>query len=193
MILIISFLSNRLAEFLCKKGIVESEEKEIYVYGYEMVITTLLGAIIVFGTALILNRFLESLIFFAVFVITRQHCGGFHANTRTVCTVSFVICFAFVLLFSKLLEPIYNLMLNFLIEMPYLVTIIGFAPIINENKPLDYDGKQANKKKSIVLSFVWITISSVITTFSPIIAATVALTLLIIAVLMVIEILKRKE
>ena len=186
-------MSNWLAEFLCKKGIVEPEDKEIYVYGYEMIIMTILGAIIVFTTAAFINRFLDAFVFFVVFVITRQYCGGFHAKTRLICTFSFIGCFIFVQLSSKILEPIYSLPLHILIETPYLVTIIGFAPIINENKPLNYDTIISNRRKSIYISIIWIVISLALLVLNPLTASTAALTLLVIAALMIIEIIKRKE
>ena len=60
----ISFLSQKLADFLCKKNIISCEEKEIYTYGYEIIITTIIGAVFIFGTAVWLKRIPEATVFF---------------------------------------------------------------------------------------------------------------------------------
>lgn len=189
----ISFLCNRLAEFLCGKGIVSEDEKEIYVYGYEMIITTILGAVLVFAVALLTGRFAEALCFFIVFVITRQFCGGYHSQTRIMCSVTFMLCYASVLFFNTVLEPIYTWFMHLLILIPYFAVILGYSPIVNENKPLTDDEVTINHKKSIIVSVVWSVLSTILLMIMPILSSAIDLTLLGVAVLMIIEIVKRRE
>lgn len=193
MVFIISFICNRLADFLCEKKIIDEEEKDVYVYGYEMIFTTILGAVIVFLIAVIFARLPEAIVFFVVFVLTRQFCGGYHANTRTKCSITFVLCYLFVLVFSKVLCVNYTWFMQAIIIVPYFVMIMGYAPITNENKPIDEDDKAINRRKSICISVVWLALSTVFIIYQPILASTLALTLLSIAMLMMVEIIKRKE
>lgn len=189
----ISFLCNRLADFLCNKGIISEEDKEIYVYGYEMIITTILGAILVFAIALITGRFAEAFCFFMVFVITRQFCGGYHSKTRIMCSITFLICYASVLFFNSVLESIYNLFVHLLVLVPYFAVILGYSPIVNENKPLTDDEVKVNHNRSIIVSVVWFVLSTVLLMIMPILSSAIDLTLLVIAVLMMIEVVKRRE
>ena len=189
----ISFLCNRLAEFLCDKGIVSEDEKEIYVYGYEMIITTILGAVLVFAVALLTGRFAEALCFFIVFVITRQFCGGYHSQTRTMCSVTFMLCYTSVLFFNTILESIYTWFMHLLILVPYFAVILGYSPIVNENKPLTDDEVIINHKKSIIVSVVWFVLSTILLMIMPILSSAMDLTLLVVAVLMMIEVVKRRE
>lgn len=189
----ISFLCNRLAEFLCAKEIISQDEKEICIYGYEMIITTVLGAVLVFVIALLTKRFAEAFCFFTVFVITRQFCGGYHSKTRIMCSVTFLACYISVLFFNRVLEPIYSWFIHLLIFVPYFAVILGYAPIVNENKPLTDSEVVINHKKSIIVSVIWLLISTILLPFVPILSSAIDLTLLIIAVLMMIEGLKRKE
>lgn len=189
----ISFLCNRLAEFLCTKDIISRDEKDIYTYGYEMIITTILGAAMVFVIALLTDRLGEAFCFFTVFVITRQFCGGYHSKTRIMCSVTFIACYISVLFFNSVLEPIYSWFIHLLIFVPYFAAILGYAPIVNENKPLTDGEVIINHKKSIIVSVVWFVISTILLSVMPILSSAIDLTLLIIAVLMMIEVIKRKE
>ena len=189
----INFLCERLAEFLCAKDIISQDEKEIYIYGYEMIITTILGAVLVFGIALLTGRFAEALCFFAVFVITRQFCGGYHSQTRIMCSITFMLCYVSVLFFNSVLEPLYSWFIHLMLFIPYFAAILGYAPIVNENKPLTDSEVVINHKKSIVVSIVWLMISTLLLFIMPILSSAIDLTLLFIAVLMMIEVIKRRE
>lgn len=189
----ISFLCNRLADFLCEKKVISENEKEIYVYGYETIITTILGAVLVLAVAFLTRRFAEALCFFSAFVITRQFCGGYHSQTRVMCSVTFMLCYAAVLFFDCVLESIYSWFTHLLIFVPYFAVILGYAPIVNENKPLTDDEVLINHKKSIIVSVVWFVISTLLLFIKPILSSAIDITLLVIAVLIMIEIAKRKE
>lgn len=103
-----------------------------------------------------------------------------------------MLCYAAVLFFNSVLEPIYSWYIHLLIFVPYFAAILGYAPIINENKPLTDTEVIINHKKSIVVSVVWLMISTLLLFYKPILSSAIDLTLLTIAVLMMIEIVKRK-
>lgn len=188
----INFLCERLADFLCAKDIISQDEKEIYIYGYEMIITTILGAVLAFGIAFLIGRFADALCFFAVFVITRQFCGGYHSQTRIMCSITFMLCYVSVLFFNSVLEPLYSWFIHLLVFIPYFAAILGYAPIVDENKPLTDEEVKINHKKSIVVSVAWFVTSTLLLYIKPILSSVIDLTLLTIAVLMMIEIVKRK-
>lgn len=188
----ISFFSNWLADFLCNKKIINSEEKEIYVYGYEIIVTTLLGAVLVFVIAAFLNRISETVVFFAVFVITRQFCGGYHAKTRVLCSISFIACYLLILFTNLVISSIYSPLIHSILLIPYAAVILGYAPIENENKPMDDTDKKNNRRNSILSSVVWILLSYALIFVRPIYASTIVLTLLAVAILMMIEIIKKE-
>lgn len=189
----ISFLCNRLADFLCTKGIISEDEKEIYIYGYEMIITTILGAVLVFTIAFLTRRLAEAFCFFTVFVITRQFCGGYHSKTRIMCSVTFLMCYVSVLFFNSMLESAYTWFIHLIILVPYFAVIFGYSPIVNDNKPLTDDEVIINHKKSIIVSVVWLVLSTILLIIMPILSSAIDLTLLVIAVLMMIEVVKRRE
>ena len=101
--------------------------------------------------------------------------------------------YAVLLFFNSVLEPIYSWFIHLLIFVPYFAAILGYAPIINENKPLTDREIVINHNKSIVISIAWLIISTLLLFYKPILSSAIDLTLLVIAALMMIEILKRRR
>ena len=71
----------------------------------------------------------------------------------------------------------------------FLITIL-FAPLENENKPLNEETKRTNRIKSVVFSIVIFMINLVLLVFRFKISIMIALTVLLVAILMVIKIVK---
>ena len=77
----ITSISKKLASYLSRKNIIDKDKKEIYQYGYEVLISGLIGFAIVIILGILMNRFIESLLFLGVFVPVRQLTGGYHADS----------------------------------------------------------------------------------------------------------------
>lgn len=155
----ISFLSNQLTKLLCEKEIIEPDKKVIYRYGYDIFISSIISLLIVVSVGIITGYILESAVFYVVFVLTRQYCGGYHADTYLKCNVIFTIIYSAVLLVSNILLGFYNIFYLGIFFTVYLAAIWEFAPIDNENKRLSEDEKTKSCRISIVLSFIWIILS----------------------------------
>lgn len=68
-----------------RRGIISLEDHDIYVYGFELFLYTLLstGSLLCIGFAF--NRFLETVICLAMFYMSQTYGGGFHASTHARC------------------------------------------------------------------------------------------------------------
>lgn len=180
----VNLLSIRIADFLCKKGVIEEEDKEIYVYGYELLISSFFGVFITLIFGILLGRIPETLLFLIVFIITRQRCGGFHANHFLTCILTFTLTYLSVIFLSMyMLEIDYRLMMVLMLIL-YGITIFRFAPMEHKNKPLSEDVKKVNRIKSIQLSIFWIGITFIAIFFKPMFAIIITLTLASIAMFM---------
>ena len=104
----ISFLSSKLADLLIKNEIVSSEDREIYIYGFEIIISSFFGASSVLFLGIILRSVIESLVFLIIFIVIRQCCGGYHANSYIKCIISFVLVFVLVIIGQRLVLPYYS-------------------------------------------------------------------------------------
>jgi accessory gene regulator B len=131
---------NQLAEFLCNKAIavkaIESEEKDLYMYGFGL----LISSIYTWGTFIILGLFFDSLLaaicFMLLFIPLRIFCGGFHRESYSKCYTSSLFLFLSIFIISKapFLEKIN---LGLFVSLPVAIWCIWkFAPLEDQNKPL---------------------------------------------------------
>lgn len=84
----ISYLSRFITLFLLQNKIVEQEKCDVYEYGFEVIISTIIGFILIFTSGILLNELLSSMIFYAMFIIVRQYTGGYHANSHLKCKLT---------------------------------------------------------------------------------------------------------
>lgn len=180
------YLSNHLVDFLLHKGAIRQEDRDIYVYGYQIIISSMFGIILVCILGVLLKRLPESLTFLVVFIITRQYCGGYHAGTFFKCCVLFIFSYLTILLLMKLIIDrivIYQIICLLLI---YIVTIFKYAPVENENKMLSDKTKALNRKKSIALSLFWSLIIIVLYSRAHVLFLIIILTLILVSIFILI-------
>lgn len=83
----ISKLSEQLAKKLLKNSSVSEEERELYIYGFFMLLSHLMYLILASFFGLILGCFAESVVFYIAFQFIRRYAGGYHASTETRCEI----------------------------------------------------------------------------------------------------------
>ena len=189
----LSSLSNCLADYLQDNKIINEKEKEIYVYGFEIIISSIIGVLLVGGLGLILNRFLESVIFLVVFISTREYAGGYHAKTFLSCSFIFITLYLLLLLFTEISHKNFEFYQIISILSISILTILKFAPIKNCNKKLSQSVIVTNRKKSIVISAFWAILAVVIFPWEKKLSIVITLTLGIISMLMLIEKLRKED
>ena len=71
-------LTMKIVNFLIKNDVIKKDDQEIYIYGFDRILTPLL-----FGV--ILGELYQGLIFVFSFMALRKYSGGYHANTPIQC------------------------------------------------------------------------------------------------------------
>lgn len=74
-------ISYKITDIFIKKKMITEDKKDIYLYGFEIVVSTIIYALIFILTAIVTSTLLYSIIFFIGFYFVRKFCGGFHAST----------------------------------------------------------------------------------------------------------------
>lgn len=147
-------LSNRITNYLINNDLVTEDEREIYVYGFELFISSLINFIIVFFIGFIFNRLLQTLIFLITFCPLRQYSGGYHATNHFKCTVYFNLIYISVIFFEK------NILLNNSQYISILTLILAsliialLCPIQDKNKPLSIMEKKYFQRTAIKILIV---------------------------------------
>ncbi len=156
----ISFLSHRIALFLKDNDIIDEETSQVCQYGFEIIISTIVGFLLVVFIGVCCGEIISAILFYIIFVGVRLFTGGYHASTHFRCKLLLCICCTFSVLSTKVFVSNYNFCVQSVIILLYLVTVLLFSPIEHKNAPLDGFTKKRNRAISIIVSFI---LSSVIT------------------------------
>lgn len=68
--------------------LIDRNEAASYRYGIQILLEKLISYVVIFGLAIILNRFLEVLLFFISFSVIRKYSGGIHCRHFETCLVA---------------------------------------------------------------------------------------------------------
>lgn len=185
-------MSRKITESLLVRNILPQEEREIYEYGFELLISSVIGFVIVLASGVFFGILAESMLFYIIFVSVRPFCGGYHADTHLKCKLTFIAVYAMVMIFTDIFADNYRIIYHSLMLAVYWLAIILYAPVENKNKPLDSDEKAANRRISIILAAVLTAASAAAALFAVKYSAVIVLTLFSVSMLMIITRFKRE-
>lgn len=173
-------LSNKITEALCKAQVVAESDRELYVYGFFILLSQIIFFFISAFFGLVLGTLWESIAFYIMFTTLRSYAGGFHASKESVCTCSTTLALFLASLSIRILGNVKSVIipLNLLVLGSTVVYLL--SPLDSEDKPLSFDEFRDYRKKSIMASvaIVIIAISGVLLQISGILyAAATSITL----------------
>lgn len=143
-------LAKSTARFFVSQNIVKSEYEEIYAYGMEILLSTVINGIIVLFIAILSNTVLPSLLFFTAFILMRRSAGGYHAKTHIGCMMILVaVHLMFIVLFHIIPESVIPVLTYFAIAYA-CISVYLFAPIEHPNKPLSSGDRRKLRVKSLI-------------------------------------------
>lgn len=180
----ISFLSNSIALFLYKKKVIDEEELPVCQYGFEIIVSTIIGFLLVLLSGIILDEIIEALLFYCLFIGVRLFTGGYHAATHFKCKTTLLICCLSVLIASKYLPD--SIILQIVLLSVYLIAVFLFSPIEHINAPLTDNEKARNRTISIIMAIALTIVCLVEYVYFPRLFLSASLTLFVIAILIII-------
>ena len=184
-------LAKAITNYYCRKNIIEENKREIYCYGFQLIIADIINFTIIIVLGIILNKVSDSITFLITLCGLRQFCGGFHAKTFAVCRISFIATYIIVMVISFLLANT-GIILIALINTVCFIFISCFSPIEHPNKPLTISQKKNNKIKSIITSAVLSIASIILVALDIQVGVTISITLCAVAVLMLVSLIMGK-
>jgi accessory gene regulator B len=144
----------KLSEYLGNNGFIEREEEDVYQYGIEILIATIINFILILALGLLFHRFFHTVVFLVSYCSIRQIAGGYHAKSHSQCIVTFFLGYLSLLLFLKW-NPVEKI--NILIIVGWIASfllIYFLAPIEDKNHPLERDECIILAKKSKILMII---------------------------------------
>lgn len=145
-------LSEYITQQLEKGEIIQSNNRELYKYGFQQGLILLLNFATSIVIGVIFGKVLESILLLAAYIPLRSYAGGHHSDSSEKCYVV-----------STLVTIVWMLILKFLI-LPTscwgIILLIGtvvcfvFSPVDNFQKPLDEDETRVYRKCALIVLVV---------------------------------------
>ena len=155
--------SSKFVEFFVSNNLIKNEDKEIYEYAFNIILSSLIHIATVMIIGLCFNLFIESLAFYFSFIAIRKFAGGYHAKTATRCYLFSSLINIIVLFLIKLFcyVSIYFLMILIVIEILCVILISHIAPLDSDNNLLNGKEKKFYGKISCSTALLCISIVTI--------------------------------
>ncbi len=123
----LQYISEKSTNLLIRHRIIETEQKEVYLYGFQLFYSTFITAFVIIMTSLLFKTVLSGFIFIGYFAIPRFYVGGYHAPTYGKCFLFTNTLFLCELLLTQLIiihKTFYlTLFLCYLFSVIYLFVV----------------------------------------------------------------------
>lgn len=155
----IEAMSRKTAELFVKNGLVAKEEKNVYEYGMELLISMLFSTLMVFVIGFVAGLFAETLSLLIPFYCIRVYAGGYHAENYRNCFLSFCCGFVIVLLAAKELIAHHAEAGLMILEALAVLLIWELAPVEDHSRPLDLEERRIYQRKARMMTLIYCIIS----------------------------------
>ena len=187
----LSKTANYLARRLLNNNVIKEDSFDIYVYGFELLISFLFSTLLVIASGIIIGKLLETLAFLVVFIFLRSYSGGYHAKKYSICTIVTLGVYAAVILLSSFINV--NVVSYLLLGIVGFILLFLWAPIENPNKEITNKRKIIYKWISILLFVIFLVVGILFIQIYPQISNTVFFTLCADIILMLPEKLRKGD
>lgn len=153
--------SSKLIEFFVSNDLIKNEDKEIYKYAVNIILSSLIHIATVMIIGLCFNLFIESLVFYFSFIAIRKFAGGYHAKTPVRCYLFSFSSNIIILCLVKWLSSINTLFIFIFIifELLCVVLILLISPLDTENNPLTGQEKKMYRMLTSIITILIFIIS----------------------------------
>lgn len=146
-------LAECIVEKLIAASVVEEVDRELYVYGFFLLITRFFFFLVTIAFGCLLGIPFESVIFYIAFFLLRSYAGGVHAKTEMACTVWTMLALGTTVFAIRVREFSSAEILLLLIFSN--LSVFLFSPLDNIEKPLDADSRREYRKICNILLIVY--------------------------------------
>lgn len=148
-------MAEGIALLLIRSNTVDIEEREVYVFGLEVLLLNSINVLTALIISLITNTMWHFAAFMLIFVPLRIFSGGYHAKRSETCFVISTLVYIASVLIVKLYPTLYASSVASAVPVAasFLITVV-LAPVVNKNNPLSEHERKRNRLISIVLIIV---------------------------------------
>ncbi|MEE1012987.1 MAG: accessory gene regulator B family protein [Clostridia bacterium] len=152
----LSRLAHNVASFFVQKGLIKKEDREIYVYGFEVLISEAINWLICITIAIATGKILETIFYMIAFMHLRETLGGFHAKSHYGCIIISTLVYAACLWLICMTPAEWYVILAVVGLLIYLLQVYLVAPVAHPNKPFTSGNEiRVFRKRSIRNSLIY--------------------------------------
>lgn len=152
-------LSLEIADYLFYRKIITIDKYDIYSYGLEMIMSSVLGVILVALCGILIGSLIHAVVFYVLFIVLRMYTGGYHADTHLACKLTLCSSFLITNLAFNDVFPFYNVYVHIFLSLVNLIAVVVLSPIESSGKPLSNSIKNKNRIISICAYIIIIMIT----------------------------------
>ena len=138
-------LAVDIAFLLIKNKIVDIQQRDIYVYGLEVILLNGSLLIVFLITSLLCGEMINFLAYFVFFLPLRLFSGGYHAEKSESCFVLSTIMYGISIAVTKFFPLLYMNWKWITAGVISVVVILVLSPMVNENNPLTKAQRKRNR------------------------------------------------
>lgn len=188
----ITNLADSIAHFFVRKGWGSDQNREIYRYGCEVILSALISILLVIGCGLLFRMTGAALLFYLVFLVLRRYCGGYHAETYLRCNTIFTITMVLVLFGISEYQTIPSYALVIASVVSFLI-VAWFSPVSHKNKPLKKREIVIYQKVAVSISGVLLSLVIILLQFEREIATIITLAMLTTSIAMIVSVVMERS
>ena len=155
-------ISKKMTSFFLRRNIITENEIDIYNYCFEVMLSTIINALLILIIALITHCVFESILYSVCFLVLRSYAGGYHAKSHIGCVCTLMFFYGSFLLMVKIFNSEVLKIINVVFANFSLLLVFLFAPVDSKNNPLDEERRLLLGKKAIISTIVIITVAELI-------------------------------
>lgn len=183
-------ISKKMLSFVALYVPMDENTAEVYQYGIEISISTVLNILITMMLAFAIVEPLSGIIFLTCMVLVRSYSGGYHAKNYFKCNCTMVVMFFITFCISKILIH-FNLaefhIMSSVLMLAFL-PLYAFSPVKNKHKPLSEKKAKKCRIVSIILYILIGLIGLYLVLVSPLYGSKIIITLIEVSVMIIFEI-----
>lgn len=141
--------AQKITDRLCSQDIIEDADKELYAYGFNMLLTVSLNIISTIIIGLLFGMVFESIAFLVAYIPLRSYAGGYHARTPLRCYIISLLLIVLILLTLNLIGE--SVLALFILSGIGTIICVTMSPVEDVNKPLDEAEIKVYRKKAMII------------------------------------------
>lgn len=151
---LVNILFDCIADTLIEYDFVDNDKREVFKYGLENLIISMVEILSVFFLSIVFNNTLYTAIFLATFISLRRYTGGYHAKTKYGCYAVFVTIYLIFSMIIKYISEKYISAFEIITLLFSWFAVMKYAPIANENKKINQIERKMFRKFGMILNLV---------------------------------------